>query len=149
MIGHDKSRLMKMLFWGGIYMGVANTFFTFFFTAARETRIFFPPFIFLIPLSLSALKPAADYIRLNLSIIRKTLMLLAIAALIVGGVFLGKAVFHDFEYRQCREYGRIWAGANFGAVAALILVYSLIPRCFLQGIVHDRSELKSDSSSSF
>jgi hypothetical protein len=47
MIGKKKSRLIKLIFWGGIYIGFTNTLFTFFFVMARETRIFFPPSYFL------------------------------------------------------------------------------------------------------
>jgi hypothetical protein len=92
-----------------------------------------------------ALKPVADYIKANFSSARKVIFHLVIAALIVGGIYLAKSIFYDFEYRQCREYGRIWAGANFGIIAALVLVYTLIPGVLAQNDDPERSDFRAES----
>jgi len=127
----EKGKIIRLIFWGGVRTLPINIIITLFFTAARETRILFPPFVFVIPLSLLILEPVHKYLGKTLPRLKRVLLLIVFHALMVGGVYLAWVVFPYFEYRQCANYCREWAGINIGIIIMLILIYSVVPKARL------------------
>ncbi|MDH4035043.1 MAG: hypothetical protein OEV80_14735, partial [candidate division Zixibacteria bacterium] len=108
---------------------------TLFFTNARETRILFPPFIFMIPLTLVALKSVYDWLKPRLSWRFAAVGLIVLVALMTVGVWLGYEAFPEFEYRRCQNFQRMWAGIHFGLIFSLLAFW--IVRMWSRG--NDRS----------
>jgi hypothetical protein len=129
--GREKDKITRLIFWGGVITLTINTIITLFFTFARETRILFPPFVFVIPLSLLILEPVHKYFRKTLPRLKRVLLLIVFHALMIGGVYLAWVIFPYFEYRQCADYCREWAGINFGIIIMLILIYLVFPKARL------------------
>ncbi len=131
------SKSSRLLFWSGLYMTIINTIFTISFTYARETRILFPPFVFLIPLALFAFRPIGDFLKGKTIGCWATILTVITAGFIAGGIYLAKIIFPIFEYRQCVWYCQIWAGVDIGIIATLITVYLMFPtirrKAFAQG----------------
>jgi len=128
LIHKEKNNITNFIFWGAVVTLPINTIVTLFFTTARETRIFFPPFIFVIPLSLFLLEPMHIYIRRYLSQFKRIILLIFFHGLMLGGVYLARLIFPFFEYRQCSNYCQEWAGINFGIMATLTFIYSISPQ---------------------
>ncbi|UCD94743.1 MAG: hypothetical protein JSU69_01450, partial [Candidatus Zixiibacteriota bacterium] len=118
------------------------------FTYARETRIFFPPFIFLIPLSLLILKPTHIFIRKEISRARRVIVLVIFHALMFAGIYLAKIVFPYFEFRQCAGYCHDWAGINLGMIVTLLGIYVFSARLRRLCAAHENERSMSDSLSS-
>jgi hypothetical protein len=142
-----KSRIISLLFWGALITFPLNVPLTFFIATARETRIFFPPFVFLIPLSLISLQWIYEFIRGHFSIRRQIIALIAFHALMLSGVFLAKQIFPYFEYRQCASYCQEWAGINLGITVFLLAVYILYSKKISPAIYNQTQRSKSESSS--
>ncbi len=92
---------------------------------ARETRLFFPPFVFMIPLTVMTLQKVYYEIRPRMSTMYRAIIGLgAFALLMTGGIVLGEALFPEFEYRRCPNFQRLWAGIHFGLIFNLALFYT-------------------------
>ena len=126
----------------------ANVILALLFTYARETRIFFPPFIFLIPLSLLTLRAAHVFLRKELSRARRVIVLIVFHALMFTGIFLAKLVFPHFEFRQCVGYCHDWAGINFGLAVTLAGLYLFSAKMRRLCTAHENERSMSDSLSS-
>jgi hypothetical protein len=124
-IGAGKSNQAFRLLWLGAILTVpATVLLTLFLTNARETRILFPPFVFMIPLTVMTLQKVYYEIRPRLSTMHLVIIGLgAFALLMAGGIMLGEVLFPEFEYRRCPNFQRLWAGIHFG------LIFSLIGYC--------------------
>jgi hypothetical protein len=121
-IQHDKDRL---LYWGGIITTLLTLLLALFLTNIRETRILFPPFIFLIPLSLTLLKAIHNYIHRDLARKMKIAFLLFFHATMFVGILLMRLLIPRFEFRQCVNYCHEWGGINFGLAISILLIYIL------------------------
>jgi len=103
----------RFLFWGGLITIFMNTLFTLSLTFARETRIFFPPFIFVIPLTLISLKAIAQRISYRYSWTTLIAGLISIPVLIYFGIRLSNVLFPFYEYVANADFRRILLG-SFG-----------------------------------
>jgi hypothetical protein len=114
----------QLLRWGTTIMLPATVIFALFLTNARETRILFPPFLFVIPICVCVLDEV--YLRLKSKIRPSGLFSGAIVAavLMAVGVVMGHLAFPAFEYRRCEPFQRLWAGIQFGLILNL-MAYTL------------------------
>jgi len=130
LIDKKLNRIAMYLFWGFLLTLPVNTVFTIAMTFARETRIFFPPFIFVIPLSLIVLKALALYWNDSNTKTRKLcLSVLLIMIIYSSYIIIRSIVFPEFRYRQCWSYSQIWAGVNLGISIVISFLY-IISRKF-------------------
>jgi hypothetical protein len=143
-----KNAIDRFLVLAAVVTVPSNVVLTLLFTYARETRIFFPPFIFLIPLALLILEPTHIFIRKELSRQRRVIALVIFHALMFAGIYLARFVFPHFEYRQCANYCREWAGINFGIIATLAGMYVLFPKLRRLCSAHNNDRSMSESFSS-
>ena len=91
---------------------------------ARETRIFFPPFVFVIPLSIVSVQAIATYARANWSRLRTVLYTaLLITFMILGAIYIRRGWFDTFDYKANAELRGPLAGAYLGGFVAMALVY--------------------------
>ncbi len=120
-----KTQISNFIFWGTILSVPSTIALTFFLTLARETRIFFPPFIFLIPLALWELSFLNSALK-NL-LIEKRIILYSInaAVLLAIGFYLGFQIFPSFEFRNCTETSQYFAGFHFGVILIMMEIYLL------------------------
>ncbi|MCB2230728.1 hypothetical protein KQH82_08425 [bacterium] len=91
---------------------------------ARETRILFPPFVCVIPLSVLALQYLVNIVRPAMT--RKLALLLTLGAIlsVTAGVIAANTVlFPTFHYTANERIRRPLAGFHLGATAALSLVF--------------------------
>ena len=123
-IAAGKSNQAFRLLWLGAILTVpATVFLTLFLTNARETRILFPPFVFMIPLTLLTLRAIFHDLRARFRPVSAILGLVLFSALMAVGIWLGYEAFPDFEYRRCQNFQRLWAGIHFGLILSLIGYY--------------------------
>ncbi len=114
----------KLVFWG-VLIALPITFLLTISTGrARETRIFFPPFLFVIPLSLYELRDLYDRLRPVLTKQRfKTFALLVVVSISLGyGV--AWLLFPEFDYGTNAEFRRQITGIHFGL--SFLLLTALI-----------------------
>ncbi len=123
----EKSKPEIFIYNGALYAVPVTVLFTLFFTCARETRIFFPAFIFMIPLALLYLKSLAAYTAISFPGRRKFRLIIPAVPLIGLGILLGKVIFPEFEYRACPENARLWIGVHIGLALCLVML-SLMAR---------------------
>lgn len=115
-------RLLKT---GTLYAVPITLVFACGFTLVRETRILFPPAVLVVPLVMIYLQEKSHSLSGSL---RKngflwTLALVSLALLGLG-IWMGHLIFPSFEYRQCPDFSRLWAGVQIGL--ALVLVWMLV-----------------------
>lgn len=111
---------------GALYSVPVTILTTLTMTLARETRIFFPPFIFLIPLSLY-------FVSVNIDLLKKFYtrlhgipgIVLAIAAVWFGQV-LAVLLFPEFDFRAGKRITQIYFGLHLAAV--ILFISPLIER---------------------
>jgi hypothetical protein len=120
LFGKNSDRPVRLLKIGTWLTLPATLVLTLFFTNVRETRILFPPFLFMIPLAVLTLQRIFEYLRPRMSVKFAAIGLVIFAALMTIGVWLGYEVFPDFEYRRCTNFQRQWAGIHFGLIFSLI-----------------------------
>ncbi len=119
----NRGKVSRLLFWGALFTGPATVALTLFFTFARETRIFFPPFIFLLPLALVELTSAYSFIKKTKPLGRRMIQIALFGLLMAIGFLLGKLAFPYFEYRSCGRFAQQWAGLHFGLILNLAAFY--------------------------
>jgi hypothetical protein len=109
----------RLLFWGAVTTLPMTLIITLFLACARETRLLFPPFLFVIPLSLIVLRTI--YCHITTVVNRHSILtgLLVFAMLMSLGIILGNLTFPAFEYRRCPNFQRLWAGIHFGLILSL------------------------------
>jgi len=105
---------------GALYFVPVTVLTTLTMTLARETRIFFPPFIFLIPLSLY-------FISANMNLLKKFYtrlygipgIVLAIAAIWFGQA-MAVILFPEFDFRAGRRLSQMYFGLHLAAIILFI-----------------------------
>ncbi len=93
-----------------------------FFTFVRETRILFPPFIFVIPLAVYAIRDGWSKLPQILSDWFWTKVIIAAGFLIFLGIQLANLLWPEFEYGATTKLRRDFAGANIG-LGILYLIF--------------------------
>ncbi|MEW6050808.1 MAG: hypothetical protein AB1644_07070 [Candidatus Zixiibacteriota bacterium] len=91
-------------------------------TLAHETRVFFPPFVFLVPLAVKWLQEVDRRIVQLWPIPALLMLIIACEGLLWPGLKLGNYLFAEFEYRDCRALSRVLGGVHFGLSMAMILL---------------------------
>lgn len=117
----------RILFWGAVTALPLTMILGIFFTYVRETRILFPPFVFLIPLALVALKNL--WAKLP-AVKSKTFWIVAAclgALLITAGVLIAPYLWPEFDYGSSSMLRRDFAGVQIG-LSLLLLVGVVVGR---------------------
>ncbi len=135
----------RFLVISSVYSMAVTLIFVLIFGRARKTRLLFPPFVFMIPLSLMIIRPCLDFFYKYTGRTGKIAFILVLIILMAAGIFAAFAVFPEFEFRQCANYCRQWAGINIGLMVSLIFL--IITRRKVRELIRDYfSEFgKSDS----
>lgn len=126
----------RLLFWGVIITVPLTLFGGIFFTLVRETRILFPPFVFLIPLALIALKNLRAKLPTENS---KAFWIIAAcsgALLIAAGLFIAPYIWPEFDYGSSAGLRRDFAGVQIGL--SLLLLVGVVAGRFRK--LHIKSE---------
>ncbi|MCH8027951.1 MAG: hypothetical protein IID63_07490 [candidate division Zixibacteria bacterium] len=111
----------RILFWGAVTALPLTLILGIFFTYVRETRILFPPFVFLIPLALIALKHLWEKLP---AVKSKTFWIITAcsgALLIAAGVLIAPYLWPEFDYGSSSMLRRDFAGVQIG-LSLLLLV---------------------------
>ncbi|MCH9024508.1 MAG: hypothetical protein IH931_04160, partial [candidate division Zixibacteria bacterium] len=111
----------RILFWGAVTALPLTMILGIFLTYVRETRILFPPFVFLIPLALVALKNLWEKLPAEKS---KAFWIIAAcsgALLITAGVLIAPYLWPEFDYGSSSKLRRDFAGVQIG-LSLLLLV---------------------------
>ncbi len=110
----------RMIFWGTVITVPLMTAATLLFTLARETRMFFPPFVFVIPLSIVALRKVWESVSSRCSPFTLMLIPTAVAVCIVVGVACGEELFPEWDFRRNALLRRQIAGVHVGAAWVIL-----------------------------
>ena len=133
----------RVIFWGAFLSVPVVTITTLLFTNARETRIFFPPFVFVIPLSVVALRRIWDRVSSRCGPLTWTFIPSAVAVCLVLGVAYGGNLFSEWDFGRNVQLRRQIAGVHLGT-AWIILQGWIIST--LQNHISVRSLRRKDSS---
>ncbi len=111
----------NMLRWGGLFTIIFFTFSTGTMTLARETRLLFPPFMFMIPLTLIFFKDRLPVVK-RIFREKKLILLNLISIIIFIGIssLITLSFFHSFEFRAWKDGNQIFLIINLS-----ILFYSV------------------------
>ncbi len=113
--------LTKFLRWSSILAVVPTLLVGLLLASARETRIFFPPFLFVIPVALRWLWSQAKLIE---SADPKKRRLIAVTTLSLVAIALAMilTIKPDLDYRNCPDFCYLWGGIHLGLSAGLVAV---------------------------
>ncbi len=128
MARRDRSRQEKFLFCGLILYWPVNTAATMALAMVRETRLLFPPFIFVIPLALYAVREAWLSGMNRASWRRLALYIFITLALGAAGIWLAYALHPVFAYGSSSVMRRDMAGLSVGLSAAFLLLWLVTRR---------------------
>lgn len=95
---------------------------TLLFMQARESRLFFPPFVFLIPLALVFLRQHADELRDLRNRLPRRIQSVWPVILWLGGIGITYAIFPEFEYRKWQDGNRAVFGLHVAAGTVFVLL---------------------------
>lgn len=84
---------------------------------ARETRLFFIPFIFIIPLSLNTVRAICEKVKIRNKVKTAFLVLLLLALWVIGSIF----IFPSFDYLPMIDFHRVLFALH--ATMIVLLVY--------------------------
>ncbi len=133
----------RLMFWGTVITIPLTFSLGIFFTFVRETRILFPPFVFLIPLALVALKNLWEKLPVVKS---KTFWIITAcsgALLIAASLLIAPYLWPEFDYGSSSKLRRDFAGVQIG-LSLLLLVGVLAGR--FRGLNRRHSTLDVESS---
>lgn len=115
-------QMTGFLRWGGVWTVAGFTTSTFLFGQVRESRLFVPAMVFMVPLSILWWRSRRHAIKRIIRSIPSWLRWPLALVLILVGTGLAKATFPEFEYRAWRDGSWVWLGMNVvlaaGAIAA-------------------------------
>lgn len=89
---------------------------------ARETRLFYPPFIFLIPLTLSYLQTKTDILKQMFSKAHRLRTIISVLVVLVLSLFISWQLFDSFEYRRWADGNRFFWGLNLAMLLFLGII---------------------------
>ena len=133
----------RLLFWGAVTALPLTMILGIFFTYVRETRILFPPFVFLIPLALVALKNLWNNLPAEKSKTFWIITACSAALLITAGVLIAPYLWPKFDYGSSSMLRRDFAGVQIG-LSILLLVGLVVGR--FRGLNRRHSTLDVESS---
>jgi hypothetical protein len=114
------SRELRFLAWGSLLAVAPTLFLGLVLALARETRIFFPPFVFIIPLAVVWLQERMRMVDKGRRK-QRLWMALATAGAIIAGISLIGNIKPDLDYRNCPDFCYLWAGTHIGLSIGVIL----------------------------
>ena len=114
----------RILFWGAVTALPLTMILGIFFAYVRETRILFPPFVFLIPLALIALKNLWDSLPAEKSKAFWIITASSSALLITTGLLIASYLWPEFDYGSSSVLRRDFAGVQIGL--SLLLLVGLV-----------------------
>jgi len=123
---HSRNVPFRLVFWGVIIalpLTVALTVST---GMARETRIFFPPFLFVVPMALYVLKDVIERLKPFRSWRSWIVWTLVIAGATAAGYQLALELFPRFDYGTNGVFRRQIAGIHFGLTITLLTGYGVV-----------------------
>lgn len=123
---HRRDRLFRLIFWGVLITLPITVILTLTSGMARETRIFFPPFLFLIPISLYALKDLFDRLHPFRTWPGRISWAAAIVITIALGYQLALVLFPHFDYGTNAVFRRQLAGIHIGLTLSLLMGYVVV-----------------------
>lgn len=88
---------------------------------ARETRLFFPPFLFVIPLVMCLLREYSSSFEWLFSWSRLVLSCMLIAASLWAGVHVSWLLFPDFDYRSAEPFARLYLALHVAATITMLV----------------------------
>lgn len=118
---HVSHPFYPVIRFGAVYTGVFFTLTTLLVAQARETRLFFPPAIFFIPLTLLYISTSRSVI---IGIIRRLgyfRLWAIILTLVVVTQLITLALFPDFDFRTWKDGNRIWFGLHLCLTAMFVM----------------------------
>jgi len=110
------------LFWGGITTVFLTLIIGLSFAFARETRILFPPFVFVIPLSLLAIKSVWERISRKSRKLFFMKLLIITPFLLIFGIIMATKIFVSFDYGANSYFRTYLAGFHFGLIALFLIL---------------------------
>jgi hypothetical protein len=115
----------RILVWGLLTSLPPTVIATLLFSLARETRIFFPPFVFVIPLSLVALRSICQYVREHWS--RRTFILVSAggAAVTLAAALSGHSLVPATDFTANAGFRRHLAGFHLGLMLVILGGYTI------------------------
>ena len=124
MIAQGKSLIKdpkrSFVLWGAAFTVPVVIVATFVLGLARETRLFFPPFIFVIPLTLWLfLRYRADYIRFFRKLFGLPALILLTGSMSFG-LWLAPILFPEFEFRGQPVFAQKYLGVHIGLTLFLL-----------------------------
>ncbi|MCM2272762.1 MAG: hypothetical protein NDJ18_09450 [candidate division Zixibacteria bacterium] len=119
--GDGSGALNKFLRWSSIFAVVPTLLVGLLFASARETRIFFPPFLFVIPVALGWLRSQAKLIE-SAALKRRRLMVVTMLSLVAIALAMILTIRPDLDYRNCPDFCYLWGGIHLGLSAGLMAV---------------------------
>lgn len=120
----------RFLAWTSIYAVIATVTVVMQVGWMRETRLFFPPFLWMIPISLWWLARAVEKLRTGPAWTQILVVLVAVLS-IYYCLPIGTELFPDLDYRNCASLCQGWIGIELGltvAVCFLAITSLLISR---------------------
>jgi hypothetical protein len=121
----DKLLNSRFLLWGAVLSVLPTLILTFFFTKARETRIFFPPFLFIIPLATIFIQSACDYFRNRMSETTQKILLTSLPIMLAVGIMVSPLIFPKFDFRNCPPFHQQAFGFHLGLMMIMAFYYLL------------------------
>jgi len=115
-------RYYNLIRFGAVFTVVGFVSSTLVMTFARESRIFFPPFVFLIPLALIWLDSRKESLRKLWDSVRPVPPALALVILIGISIGLSMLLFPHSEFRHWKAGNRTWLGLHIAAVIVFLAV---------------------------
>ncbi|MFH1373921.1 MAG: hypothetical protein ABII79_09015 [bacterium] len=121
---------------GAVYLVPTVVVSTLTLALARETRLFFPPFLFLIPLTLWFWEQMASHLRTFYTRWFGIPGILLLAVSIMGGILAAESLFPTFDFRAWPGFAQTYLGIHIGISISisvpLVLVVAQRCRCTLQ-----------------
>jgi len=107
---------------GAIFAAIGFVLSTLLFALARETRLFFPPFVFFIPLTLVFLQRHQQVIAHFVKKYRFPRIAVSVVIIIAVSLLIASLLFPDFDFRTWKDGNRI----IFGLHLAMTIIFSIL-----------------------
>ena len=114
-------RRLSFLVVGASFAVPATIVLTFLTTFARETRLFFPPFVFIIPLSLWMIREKSATLQWFYRWGRGVPAIIMLALATWFGIWAARILFPSFDYRSEQHFSQVFLGIQI-AIAILIMI---------------------------
>jgi hypothetical protein len=121
----SSSGYLGLFRWGAAVTAIGYVVSTILFAQARETRLFFPPFVFFIPLALLFIRDHADAARSLWRRTRAGLTIVTMICLLATSVVVTVVAFPGFDFRTWHDGNRLFFSLHLTAagLAGIIHMY--------------------------